>query len=787
MSQNNEHDVIAKQINISGDIYAARIPCKFETETNDNGVSEGNALLKALLSGSPNLVNRSSLPLSSPDASQNLETTLKKSQFSFLPYDRELPCLVRAKVTGRIGRKLYMVRDVEVLTYLYEHITRPSVRLAPVFLQNPNLKIPCLARTARHFSHDKQRRSNPRLYRGVVSNFDFDTSTCTIYLVDYGEEIVCSTFSVYDLSNQTAPAIETRAAAFKFQLIGILLDERCCSVDFELKSNCNYDLRLTGKDGEIFTGFICMQSEADLSGSVVPHATKCDEGEMKLKKDQELERKKAKLYEKTKKLKAEQQLFELQAYERQHKLMLMMIQLQFAQVSQKIDMLANNALYRSSMGSYWNSTAPVFPVMLPPYTHYPFGVPMLNNFMQSVENSSVPQLQNVPFNNLSSFPSLLNRQYPFIEGLIHEPLSGDEQSDSISTNGLVNKAVEQQQIPEKTYEFPKLDCDEPPGFLMEPDKSKKQIGNFHARTDAFYYELRKCEKSSGTFDGNGKVLEFRNSGRTSRGMSSLRPRIKQLGENQTDEISLMQNEVSEAVILSKRQTDCNIGRLHNVEKQLKDTDSSSTWGSLDLEEKYTAPLSSSQLIKSLHYVEYIPYMDVNEGIEYRVKRSDDDRTNSEWPLFFVQIQNDEVLNLIAEYFDSLHSDDILPESEVVIGKLCLSYSHEFQAMFRAVITAVMETDVEVHYIDYGNYENVTRSELRSINDQPEITRTHKAVAVPCVIKGLDEAVCAEEMLEEDIAAIKEVVACDDESSFILRFLNKRPDGIRLVELVKPTL
>ena len=38
-------------------------------------------------------------------------------------------------------------------------------------------------------------------------------------------------------------------------------------------------------------------------------------------------------------------------------------------------------------------------------------------------------------------------------------------------------------------------------------------------------------------------------------------------------------------------------------------------------------------------------------------------------------------------------------------------------MFRAVITAVMETDVEVHYIDYGNYENVTRSELRNINDQ----------------------------------------------------------------------
>lgn len=58
-------------------------------------------------------------------------------------------------------------------------------------------------------------------------------------------------------------------------------------------------------------------------------------------------------------------------------------------------------------------------------------------------------------------------------------------------------------------------------------------------------------------------------------------------------------------------------------------------------------------------------MDVEEGKDYVVKRSDDDRTNSEWPLFFVQIQNDEILDFIVEHLDSLHSDDILPEDEVV--------------------------------------------------------------------------------------------------------------------------
>lgn len=37
-------------------------------------------------------------------------------------------------------------------------------------------------------------------------------------------------------------------------------------------------------------------------------------------------------------------------------------------------------------------------------------------------------------------------------------------------------------------------------------------------------------------------------------------------------------------------------------------------------------------------------------------------------------------------------------------------------MFRAVITAIYDTDVEVHYIDYGNYERVTYNDLHSINE-----------------------------------------------------------------------
>ncbi|VDN22418.1 unnamed protein product [Gongylonema pulchrum] len=45
----------------------------------------------------------------------------------------------------------------------------------------------------------------------------------------------------------------------------------------------------------------------------------------------------------------------------------------------------------------------------------------------------------------------------------------------------------------------------------------------------------------------------------------------------------------------------------------------------------------------------------------------------------------------------------------------ISYCHKFQAMFRAVITALYDTEVEVHYIDCGNCETVEYSDLRSMD------------------------------------------------------------------------
>lgn len=51
------------------------------------------------------------------------------------------------------------------------------------------------------------------------------------------------------------------------------------------------------------------------------------------------------------------------------------------------------------------------------------------------------------------------------------------------------------------------------------------------------------------------------------------------------------------------------------------------------------------------------------------------------------------------------------------GTLCVCYCNAFGAMFRAVITDIVEDRVEVLYVDYGNYEVVDRKQLKSIDGQ----------------------------------------------------------------------
>ncbi|KHN79885.1 hypothetical protein Tcan_02704, partial [Toxocara canis] len=119
-----------------------------------------------------------------------------------------------------------------------------------------------------------------------------------------------------------------------------------------------------------------------------------------------------------------------------------------------------------------------------------------------------------------------------------------------------------------------------------------------------------------------------------------------------------------------------------------------------------------------NYTSYVEHVGVEDGRDYVVKRSDGDDGNARWPLFFVQVGRDAQLDFIEEHLDSLESQCGLRDNELVVGTVCASYCAAFEGTFRAVITRIDEGgQIEVHYIDYGNYEMVGRSQLKSLDGQ----------------------------------------------------------------------
>ncbi|VIO89947.1 Tudor domain containing protein 1, putative [Brugia malayi] len=193
--------------------------------------------------------------------------------------------------------------------------------------------------------------------------------------------------------------------------------------------------------------------------------------------------------------------------------------------------------------------------------------------------------------------------------------------------------------------------------------------------------------------------------------------------------------------------------------------------------------SDHYLIKSLKYESYVPYIEVVEQAVYTVKRSDDDWSNQNWPLFFVQIQEDKLLDIIDQYLDCLTAVEPLPRKDIKLGTLCVSYCHAFQAMFRAVITAIYDTNVEVHYIDYGNYERVTYNDLHSIDDLPEITKKHPAMGIPCLLVNVDNINTGLNIYTDNsLLHFMNAVSCE-KPFFKLKFLRKRTDNVMVVELI----
>ncbi|EJW80903.1 hypothetical protein WUBG_08188 [Wuchereria bancrofti] len=188
------------------------------------------------------------------------------------------------------------------------------------------------------------------------------------------------------------------------------------------------------------------------------------------------------------------------------------------------------------------------------------------------------------------------------------------------------------------------------------------------------------------------------------------------------------------------------------------------------------------LVITLFLQSYVPYIEVVEQRVYTVKRSDDDWSNQNWPLFFVQIQEDKLLDIIDQYLDCLAAVEPLPRKDIKLGTLCVSYCRAFQAMFRAVITAIYDTNVEVHYIDYGNYERVTYNDLHSIDDLPGITKRHPAMGIPCLLVNVDDINIGFNEDNNSLLHFMNAVSCE-KPFFKLKFLRKRTDNVMVVELV----
>uniref|UniRef100_A0A0R3RW62 Tudor domain-containing protein n=1 Tax=Elaeophora elaphi TaxID=1147741 RepID=A0A0R3RW62_9BILA len=180
------------------------------------------------------------------------------------------------------------------------------------------------------------------------------------------------------------------------------------------------------------------------------------------------------------------------------------------------------------------------------------------------------------------------------------------------------------------------------------------------------------------------------------------------------------------------------------------------------------------------YQAFFEHVQVNEGDEVLVRRSDDDYENKNWPLFFVQIQRDDLLDVLEEQLDSLQPTASISKEELQVGTLCISFCRAFESMFRAVITNICNADIEVHYIDYGNYETVKKDDLKSISNLPEIARTYPGMAIPCMLFNSHAATLCVGAEDEVVAKLKDAVSCEHHS-FRIQVLEILEDGICIVK------
>ncbi|VDN95550.1 unnamed protein product [Brugia pahangi] len=153
-----------------------------------------------------------------------------------------------------------------------------------------------------------------------------------------------------------------------------------------------------------------------------------------------------------------------------------------------------------------------------------------------------------------------------------------------------------------------------------------------------------------------------------------------------------------------------------------------------------------------------------------------------------QIQHDDLLDVLEEQLDSLQPTSLISEEELQVGTLCVSFCRTFDSLFRAVITNINNIGIEVHYVDYGNYETVNRDDQMSIFNLSDVARTYPGMAIPCMLfNSLVSSTVSNSAETEDefITNLKDAVSCEHHS-FRIRILQIREDRICIVEYISST-
>uniref|UniRef100_A0A915Q357 Tudor domain-containing protein n=1 Tax=Setaria digitata TaxID=48799 RepID=A0A915Q357_9BILA len=783
------------------------------------------------------------------------EITDDDPYFTFAPFESTIGRKFSARVTEKLSDGVYLMRDTEQLALLYQYMMRPIKRLSPSMYLDVSRGVACIARVARPFS--SPRVSRCRLYRALANQFNVRDGTCSVFLVDYGQHVVCDSFAIYDLCGQPLNVLKMPVAAFKFGI----------------KKQRNRSLRNLEIDREYIVCITTFTDDGTYWGKVVqavqpaaiqkPYGVSMENSYLDHAKDghnklaiasieQTIQSSEEKLREKTERLQAERELFELKKSKCEQDWTLQTLQLQFATILKRLDTIAipfmsgaagvshpnlpsvpiqvHNGNLNSNI-SGWNQSDALSAYQawaqalatnlslsgaLPNYLPLdPMAAQQLSAMYSSQQGklnthtAASNQLMNLVHPNANNFFQTYNGSVP----VITVPESTRPSSPTSTLGCTLAHSAEMEHFRLSENGMPVIvDGDlnnnfRQPGHKPKQAFRKTQYGEppMHVLNE-YYGGTGRVASSAGipqqTLMKRYRQFENANMKYAEHQASREHDGLGAGGNDvfQTEPFSLRDAQERGLYVHHSRDRDgCYVQEAH---RQFVSTVSNfrdaPVCGALAPGEKdqhitslmagnlATVMFNNGRLIKILKYKPYVPYIEVMEQTVHTVKRSDDDRTNQNWPLFFVQIQEDRLLDIIDQYLDCLTAVEPLPKENIKIGALCVSYCHAFQAMFRAVITAIYDTDVEVHYIDYGNYERVSYNDLHSINELPGLTRMHPAMAIPCLLSDIDNidagsSACVEE--NEMMLRFWNAVSCE-KPFFNLKFLHKRFDGVMVVELVQ---